>query len=228
MLPHPPLSTVLVCDDHWIVNQGVHSLLEAEGFQVLGGVDDGLQMLEAIERHRPGFAILDLVLPGLHGLEVIRLGRKRSRKTRFVVITQYLPEAYVARAFEYGACAYVLKQDARPDAIVQAVQAALAGRRFLSPPLTETLVAEYVRRLASGPADPFEELTDRERQVLQLIGEGLTNAQIGKRLWIGERTVETHRANLMRKLGFRSLAEVLRYAIRRFAPPDPPSSELRR
>ena len=158
--------------------------------------------------------VVDLMMPGLSGLEVTRQVRQRSPRTHIVILSMYSNEAYVLEALRNGAAAYVLKDSTAAD-LVHAVREVVAGRRYLSPPLSERAIETYTEKAKSTLMDPYETLTTRERQVLHLAAEGCTNAEIGDRLSISPRTVETHRANLMRKLGLESQTDLIRYALRR-------------
>src|SRR5262249_24900722 len=148
------------------------------------------------------------------GLEVARQVDQRSPRTRVVVLSMHANEAYVLEALRNGATAYVLKQCTATE-LVRAVCEAAAGRRYLSPPLSERAIQAYLRKAEASELDPYESLTTREREVLHLAAEGRTNPEISARLYISPRTVEAHRANLMHKLGLKNQSELIRYAIRR-------------
>jgi len=207
---------IVLADDHAIVRQGLRALLEAEpDLAVVGEAAEGLGVPDLVEKLASDVLIVDLMMPGLGGLEVTRQVTKRTAATRVVVLSMHAKEAYVIEALRNGASAYVLK-DADAGDLVRAIREAVAGRRFLSPPLTDAAVAAYARKANGGePADPYDLLTTREREVMHLAAEGLTNALIGARLFISPRTAETHRANVMRKLGLASQTDLVRYAIGR-------------
>ena len=189
-------------------------MLESEpDFLVVGETGDGLEVPRLVEQLLPDVLVLDLMLPGLSGLEVARRVRKESPRTRVVILSMFSELAYVAEALEAGAAGYVLKKSSAQQ-LVQAIREAMAGRRFLSPPLSEEAV-ELHRLRVKGVTDPFQTLTRREREVLQLVGEGLTSAEIAARLVISPRTVETHRRHLVRKLGLSGQASLVRYALQR-------------
>jgi two-component system response regulator NreC len=207
---------VVVVDDHELVRQGVHALLQREpDIEVVGEAADGLGALELVERLQPDILVADLTLPGLGGLELTRQAARRSPGTRVVVLSMHAAEPLVLEALGRGASAYVLK-DAGIAELVRAIREAARGRRYLSPPLSDRAVRAYVwRKDAGAPADPYEALTPRERQVLHLAAEGLTNAAVGKRLGISVRTAETHRARILRKLALRNQTDLVRWAIDR-------------
>lgn len=207
--------TILLADDHHIVRQGVRALLEAEpDLKVVAETGDGLETLRTIERLKPNVLVLDLMMPGLNGLEVVRRASKLSPHTRTVVLSMYADEAYVLEALRNGAVGYVLKDSSATD-LVKAIREAAIGRRYLSPPLSDRAIEAYRERAAATAVDRYETLTAREREVLHLAAEGYTNAEIAARLGISQRTAETHRAHLMRKLGLHTQADLIRYALRR-------------
>jgi len=209
------MTTIVLADDHHIVRQGLRALLEAEpGLRVVGEAGDGLETLQLVERLQPDLLVLDLVMPGLGGLEVARRIGRHAPRTRVVVLSMHANEAYVLEALRAGVAAYVLKQSTA-DELVRAVRAASAGQRYLSPPLSERAIEAYLEKARETALDPYETLTNREREVLHLATEGLTNAEIADRLVVSPRTVETHRANLMRKLSLRSQTDLVRYALQR-------------
>ncbi|MFQ5898621.1 MAG: response regulator [Candidatus Methylomirabilia bacterium] len=208
-------TTILLADDHHVVRQGLRALLEAEPeFSVVGEAADGLEVPELVERLKPKVLVLDLMMPGLDGLEVTRRVRQRSAQTRIVILSMYANEAYVLQALRNGAAGYVLK-DATAAELVQAVREAAAGRRHLSRPLSERAIEAYVWKAHTATLDLYEPLTTREREVLHLAAEGYSNPQIAARLLISPRTAETHRANLMRKLRLNTQTDLIRYAMRR-------------
>ena len=207
--------TIVLTDDHPVVRRGMRALLEAEpGFSVIGEAGDGLEAVRLAERLRPDVLVLDLMMPGLSGLEVLRVVRQRSPGTRVVVLSMHSNNAFVVTALRDGATGYVLKGSEEAH-LLDAVREAVAGRRHLSPPLTERALDAYIDQMRSAPLDPHDTLTAREREVLQLAAEGRTGQEIGARLHVSPRTVENHRANLMRKLGLKNQSDLVRYAVRR-------------
>ncbi len=207
--------TIVLADDHNVVRQGLRALLEAEtDFNVVGEACDGLEALQLVEQLRPNVLVLDVMMPGLNGLEVSRQLNKLSPQTHIVVLSMYSNEAYVLEALGNGASAYVLKDSSSAD-LVHAVREVAAGRRYLSPPLSDRAIEAYQEKARAVVLDKYETLTTREREVLQLSAEGHTSTEIAARLGISSRTAETHRSNLMHKLGLHTHADLIRYALRR-------------
>ncbi len=209
------MTTIVLAEDHHIVRQGLHILLQAErDFSIIGETGDGLEAVQLVERLHPDVLVLDLMMPSLNGLEVTRQVTKRSPQTRIIILSMHANEAYVREALRNGAAGYVLKESSAAD-LVQAVREAIAGRRYLSPPLSERAIDAYVQKAEAATLDVYDTLTTREREVLHLVAEGNTIGTIASRLFISPRTVETHRTNLMRKLSLRTSAELVRYALQR-------------
>lgn len=206
---------ILLADDHPFVRAGLRALLEAQpDFRLVGEASDGLEAVRLVQRLKPDVLVLDLVMPGLNGLEVARQVRRLSPHTRVIILSMYANEAYVMEALRNGAVGYVVK-DSDPMDLLQAVHEVTAGRRYLSPPLSERAIEAYIRKAEATMLAPYETLTTREREVLHLAAHGYTNSEIGRRLFISPRTVETHRGNVMHKLGLRSHTDLIRYALRR-------------
>jgi DNA-binding NarL/FixJ family response regulator len=206
---------IVLADDHQVVLEGFKVLLGGEAdFRVVGEATDGLGVAPLVDKLQPDVLVVDLMMPGLGGLDVVRQIHARHPGVRIAVLSMHANEAYVVEALKNGASAYVLKQ-APARALVEAIRAIAAGGRYLSPPLSDEKIAEYERRTRAATVDLYDTLSTREREVLQLAAQGLTNAEIGERLTIGKRTVETHRANLIRKLDLKSQADLVRFAVRR-------------
>ncbi len=207
--------SILLADDHTILRQGLRALLSAEpDFNIVGEASDGLEAIKLAERLKPDVLVLDLMMPGLNGLEVTRQIRQRFPKTRVVILSMHAKEAYVLEALKNGANAYVLK-DSQAMELVRAVREVITGRRYLSPPLSERAIEAYVQKTQTNNLDVYDTLTGREREVLQLAAEGNSNAEIGAKLSISPRTVEIHRANMMRKLNLHSQTDLIRFALQR-------------
>lgn len=204
---------LLLADDHPLVREGIRAILEREAAcEIVAETGDGLGVADLVDRLSPDVLMLDVMLPGLNGIEVCRHVSRRSPNTRVLMLSMHSNEAYVLEALRAGASGYVLKDTATAD-LVRAVQMIAAGHRYLGPPFSDRAVDAYAVS-GSAVADPYDSLTQREREVLQLVAEGHGNPEIGKRLFISHRTVEIHRSNVLRKLGI-PLGEVVRYALRR-------------
>lgn len=207
--------TIMLADDHPVVRLGLRTLLEKEqDFRIVGEADDGLRTIEMVKSLHPDVLILDLMMPGMNGIEATRLARQYSPATHVIILSMFSNEAYVVETLKNGASGYVLK-DSTGTSLVQAIREVLAGRRYLSPPLTEQAIEAYMQMTETTSLDPYENLTGREREVLQMAAEGYSNAEIAGRLSISPRTVEVHRANMMHKLGLKNQTELVLYAIRR-------------
>jgi DNA-binding NarL/FixJ family response regulator len=214
--------SVLLAEDHAVVREGLRAMLEAEGdFQVVGQTGNSSDVGGMVEELHPDVLVLDLIMPGIGGLNALRELARRRLPTRVVVLSMYANEAYVLEALQNGAGAYVLKQ-AEAAELVRGIREVAKGRRYLSPPLSQRAVEAYAKRAKGTIATEEAELTAREKEVLTLVGQGFTSAQIGDRLFISVRTVESHRSNLTKKLGLHSQAEMVRTALRReLTPLDP-------
>jgi two-component system, NarL family, response regulator NreC len=217
-------ATIVLADDHQLVREGLRLLLEGQpGFSVVGETSDGLQVAELVGRLKPDVLVVDLVMPGLGGLDVAREVARRAPRTRIVILSMHSSDAFVVQALRSGASAYVLK-DSSGEELVRAIRQVLAGRRYLSPPLSENAIQAYVKRAEGAEVDIYETLTSREREVLHLAAEGLGNPAIGERLGISPRTAETHRAHVMQKLGLRTRTDLIMYAIKRGLLPAQPAA----
>lgn len=204
---------VFLVDDHPIIRQGMRSFLESEpGIQIKGEAGEGLEAIREIERLKPDVCIVDIVMPGLNGLEITRQIKKRCAQIKVIILSMHADETYVTQAIKAGADGYVLKSSA-PDTLLTAIHQAYHGERYLCPELAERAVQAYFEKAQEGSRENYEILSTREREVLLLAAEGLTNVEIGERLSISSRTVEVHRRNMMRKLQLRNQRDLIRYAI---------------
>jgi DNA-binding NarL/FixJ family response regulator len=204
---------VALIDDHPIVRQGLSNLLQTEpSFTVVGEADDGITGVELVQRVKPDVLVVDLMMPGLNGLDLIRQVLKRQPRLRILVLTMQSADSYVVEALNRGAAGYVLKETG-PSEIIRAIRTVVSGDRYLSPKLSERL-----RTSSTGTkkvTDPYETLTPREREILHLIVEGNTSPQIAKRLVLSPRTVELHRSRIMHKLDLHNQTDIFRYALER-------------
>ncbi|HTX92311.1 MAG TPA: response regulator transcription factor [Anaerolineales bacterium] len=205
--------TLLLADDHPIVRQGLRHLLERESeFHIVGEAGDGVEALQLVELLKPDILVLDVMMPGLNGLEVLRQTRKISPSTHTIILTMQSADAYMIEALKIGAAGYLLKETG-PGELVDAVHEVLKGNRFLSANFADRFQDDELK-LGDIPSDAYRTLTAREREILQLTVEGLTSGEIGKKLRISPRTVEEHRSNLTNKLGIKHQTDLIRFAIK--------------
>ena len=203
---------ILLADDHTLVRAGVRRILETQpGITVAGEVSDGDAALDFLRASPVDVLVLDLTMPGTDGFEVLRQVKATLPGMKVLVLTMHANAEYVARAVQDGADGYLLKDSAVQD-LVAAIEAVQAGRAYYSPPVQREL--SELLRARSAPPRPMDTLTDREREVLRLVVKGLSTKEIASQLDISTRTVETHRANLMRKLNLKSVALLTQFAIR--------------
>jgi len=208
------LTTIVLADDHHIVRASLRALLETEArFSVIGETADGRQAVNLVAQLRPHVLIVDLMMPGLTGLEVTRQVRRRAPATRIVILSMHRHATYVLEALHCGATAYVLKNSGA-GGLIAAVHAVMRGRRYLSPPLSEDGLDAYAEKGGTTPLTRYEMLTMREREVLVLAAQGHHTDDIATRMGISPRTVEFHRANLIRKMGLRTQTDLVTYALR--------------
>jgi DNA-binding NarL/FixJ family response regulator len=209
------MTTIVLAEDHQILRQGLKIMLGAEkAFRLVGEAGDGLEAVRVVKATKPNVLVLDLMIPHLHGLEVTRQVNKDFPKTKIVILSMHADEPYVVEALRSGALGYVLKECTASN-LIEAIQTVAIGKRYLSPALAERALAAFFQNPSEPGLDPYETLTERERLILQLAAEGLSNPDIGRKLFISPRTAESHRANLMRKLALHSQTDLVRYAIRK-------------
>jgi two-component system, NarL family, response regulator NreC len=199
---------LILADDHLIVRQGLRMVLEKERIEILGEASDGPEALRLIRELHPDIAVLDLDMPGLDGLAVLREATVVSPQTRAIILTRHMEEPYAVEALRIGARGYVLKTQASTD-LVAAIQHVDRGEVYLSPKISKAVVQAYLTN--EGPSG---QLSVRERQVLQLVAEGFSTKKIATLLGISVKTADTHRTKLMEKLDIHQTAGLVRYAIR--------------
>lgn len=206
---------IVLAEDHQLVRQGLKALLNAEaGFEVVAEASDGREAIDLTKELEPDVLVLDWMLPILSGLEVTRRVKAADVSTIIIVLSMHTDEGYIRTALKEGARGYVLKESSAAN-LVKAINECMQGRIYLGPPLSEDSLEQYELRIETGNLDPYQTLTDREREVLQLVAEGWTSQKIANELDISPRTVESHRASFMDKLKLDSTAEVTRYALRK-------------
>ena len=206
---------VAIADDHHLVREGIRALLEkADDIQVVGEAVDGVEAVELVERLGPDVLVMDIAMSRLNGVEAVERIRDLGAPTQVVILSMYSDEALVHQALQNGAKAYLLKGSVSEELLL-AIRAASRGATYLSPAVSETFLADMLTAQASArKLDPIGKLTSREREILQLIGEGHTNSAIAELLGISMKTVERHRTNLMSKLNVRNLVGLVRVAIK--------------
>ncbi len=203
---------IVVADDHVIVRQGFRQLLiQQPDFAVVGEAGDGAGAIRLVDELRPEILVLDLVMPGLSGLEVLACVLDSAPQTRVVILSMYDDSGYVLKALRGGAMAYVLK-DSSVQELVQAIRAAMSGRHYLSAPLVDLVIVAYLQGDSRGTTNPADSLSVREREVLRRIGDGQSTGEIAAACALNKRTVETYRTRLLRKLNLHTQAELRRYA----------------
>lgn len=210
---------VLLADDHELVRAGVRALLQKlEGVQVVAEAGDGQEALRLIKKHHPDIALLDIAMPGLNGLDVAARVVKEEPQVRVILLSMHVSEEYVWQALRTGAAGYLLK-DSRISELELALTAVSSGETYLSPRVSRH-VAEYMRRVGGDTSKegsdlrPYEQLTPRQREILQLIAEGRSTKEIAHLLSLSIKTVETHRSQLMERLDIHDIAGLVRYALR--------------
>jgi two-component system response regulator NreC len=207
--------TLVLADDHPIVRHGLRMVLEAEpDFEIVGEVDDGTHVLDTVERLRPNVLILDVMLPGVNGLQIVGQVRAAVPETRTIMLSMYSSEAYILDALRNGAMGYVIKS-ASADLLIEAIRTVMNGRRYLSPPFSERAIELYVQKIDDAKLDVFNTLTRREEEIFRWMAQGYKNSEIGRRLSISPRTVEVHRARIMQKLDLSSQRDLIRFALDR-------------
>lgn len=208
------MNSVVIADDHELVRRGLRELVAAaDGCQVVAEAPDGIAATQAVQKFKPTLLLLDLNMPRMHGLEVLKQTRTISPRTKIIVLSMHNDEPYVIEALRSGAMAYLLKGSESAE-ISQALREVLAGRRYLSAPLSEWAINALAAKMVDSE-DPLQTISHREREVLNLSAEGFANGEIAGKLFISPRTAETHRTNMMRKLGLQSQTDLVRFAIRR-------------
>ena len=204
---------VLLADDHVLIRRGIQKIIESEtSLEVVGQVGDGLELLNIIKEVTPDIILLDISMPNLRGIEAIGEAKKICPKVKIVMLTMHNSKQYLCHALAAGADGYVLKEDSDSELLI-AIEYALTDKIFISPVLSEEVTAAEIDSCRKKKSFPSDSLTPRERQVLKMVAEGKTSKDIAELLSISTRTVEHHRANLLKKLNINNTADLIKYAI---------------
>lgn len=207
---------ILLADDHSIVRKGLRTILEEDGsLEVVAEASNGREAVDLCQSLEPHIAVMDVSMPQLNGLEAAAQLQRSSSPTRVIVLSMYRDETYILRALTAGAKGYLLKDTAEEE-ILPAIRAVIRGNSYFSASISQTLLDDHVRYLQKrGLQDSYDLLTEREREVLQLLAEGRSNKEVAGVLNLSLSTVETHRTNMMQKLNLHSAAEIVLYAVRK-------------
>lgn len=207
---------LLVADDHKIFRQGIKKLLDEESdLSIVGEAADGREAVQKATELKPDVILMDIAMANLNGLEATKKIKKVLPSARVIMLTMHKNEEYILQSFQAGASGYILKEGAVEE-LVSAIRSIYQDKSFLSPTISKTLIDAYLRKMETGKTEtPFDLLTDREREVLQLIAEGYTNREVAKALFISVKTVEAHRAHIMQKLNIHDIAKLVKYAIQK-------------
>jgi two-component system, NarL family, response regulator NreC len=206
---------VMLADDHRLVRQGLARIVREGGCEVVAEAEDGREAVRLVSELQPRVAVVDVGMPVLNGIDATRQIVRQSPSTAVLILSMHVEDVYVVQALQAGAKGYMLK-DAADTALMDAIFSVASGKSFLSPRVASVVVDDYVRRLLqTGATDRYDGLSDREREVFQLVAEGRSNKQIADTLCVSVSTIETHRARIMTKLDLHTTADMVRFAVRR-------------
>jgi two-component system response regulator NreC len=206
---------IVLADDHTIMRNGLRLVLERQNFSVVGEASNGREAIEVVDRLKPDMVILDIAMPLLNGIEAAKRITSDHSRTAVLVLSMHSDEACILKALKAGARGYLLKDSAEAD-LIQAVRAVSSGKAFFSPAVSKVLADDYVRQVQRrGAEDPYDLLTARERELLQLVAELKSTKEIATLLGVSPHTIDTHRGNIMQKLNVHSIPELILYAVRK-------------
>ncbi len=208
--------TVFIADDHSVVREGLKMLLETnQDIRVIGSADNGRDAINRIEDLKPDIAIIDIAMPGLNGIEITAQVHEKSATTKCIILSMHSTSEHIFRAFQAGARGYVLKEAAGSE-VIDAVRSVHSGRRYLCKKIADVVIDSHILKQESQPGEksPLERLSVREREILQLVAEGKSSADIAAILLISHKTVETYRSRLMQKLSIHDIPSLVKFAIK--------------
>jgi DNA-binding NarL/FixJ family response regulator len=207
--------TIFLADDHTIVRQGLAKLLEGESYlKIVGEAENGREAVKKIESLKPDIAIMDISMPLLNGIEATRQIKKISPQTKVIILSMHCHDRYISELFSYGASGYLLKNSTGSD-IINSISAAVRGDTYLSPSISRRVIDDYVSlKKRSSQEDLYDKLSNREREVFQMIAEGRSTKEVSDILYVSPSTVKTHRANIMDKLQLQNISQLIQFAIR--------------
>jgi len=206
---------ILVVDDHRILRQGIRSLLASqEDFEIVAESSDGRESVKDVMKHKPDVVLMDIAMPNLNGFEATRQIKKKQPDTKILVLSMYRDDEYVLQALQAGVSGYVLK-DVAVEELITAIRSVYNDQYYLSPSISRTVIDASLGKIEKADKEPFDLLTPREREIVQLISEGYTNKQIATKLFISVKTVDAHRSHIMDKLDIHDVAQLVKYAIRK-------------
>jgi len=205
---------ILLADDHQIMREGLKALLvKHSSVEVIAEAENGIEALAMARREKPDVIVMDIAMPDINGIEVTRQLKSEMADIKIIALSMHSDRRFVSEILKAGASAYVLKQAAFED-LEKAIKAVMLNRTFLSTDIFESVVSDYVSQLSNSEYDAYRQLSDRERQVLQLLAEGNSTKETAFKLHVSVKTIETHRQNIMNKLGIRTLAGLTKFAVR--------------
>jgi two-component system response regulator NreC len=206
---------IMIADDHRILRQGIRSLLASqEDFEIIAESSDGRETVKEAIKHKPDVVLMDIAMPNLNGFEATRQIKKKLPETKILVLSMYRDDEYILQALQAGVSGYVLK-DVAVEELITAIRAVNNSQYYLSPSISRTVIDASLGKIEKADREPFDLLTPREREIVQLIAEGYTNKEIAAKLFISVKTVDAHRSHIMEKLDIHDVALLVKYAIRK-------------
>jgi DNA-binding NarL/FixJ family response regulator len=211
---HNKAITIVLADDHTIVRQGLAKLLEGESnLRVVGEAENGREAVEKVEELKPDIVLMDIAMPMLNGIEATRQIRKAFPQTKVIILSMHSHDRYISELFALGASGYLLKSSTGTD-IITAIHAALKGETYLSPSISHKVIEDYISLKKTSPQeDLYNRLSNREREVFQMIAEGRSTKEISQILYVSPSTIKTHRSNIMEKLKMDNISQLIQFAI---------------